>query len=468
MTSRSRWAASARSRHSAARTFGTSFSAISSRGPAAIGRLTGSGALGVLLLDRLTHGGQPAEHHLLGDRAVLLGERLEQGAAMGLPGSEALGLRPLDRGHGRRLRSGASGRRVPPSRRATAALAAAFASGGRPRDGRRSPSGRPSRRAAIAVARRPPRGPPRSPSRRGPSRRGPSRRGPRSSRDRVARVVVTSGSSLPAGAISSRRSGSLRAPLAGTTAVISMPSTKNSASTFRTSPALAPGGSSAVATVPLGALAPAARQVQVPSSRELVSSMSILRGMRERSRGGRRRTRSRCGPSGVNNRTRAPRGAPNDLDRRWVSGAPSRRAARRALLRRAGGLRWRCRRAMVASRTSRRATRVAIHTRCSSAAAPSYGDLLGRCPVHVGQRALDGADHVGHADLRGRASEPVATIGASLAADDRPTAAARRGCSRGTGRGCPGPWRWPRPSSGARAPSEAACAAASSAPARTA
>ena len=42
--------------------------------------------------------------------------------------------------------------------------------------------------------------------------------------------------------------------------------------------------SASPATVPRGSLAPAARHVHDPSSRELVSSMSILRGMRARLR----------------------------------------------------------------------------------------------------------------------------------------------------------------------------------------
>ena len=80
---------------------------------------------------------------------------------------------------------------------------------------------------------------------------------------------MTSGSSVGAPR-SSRRSGSWRAPFDGTTPVISMPSTKNSASTRSTSPTLASPVISEPATVPRGALAPAARHVHVPSSRELV------------------------------------------------------------------------------------------------------------------------------------------------------------------------------------------------------
>ena len=67
--------------------------------------------------------------------------------------------------------------------------------------------------------------------------------------------------------------------LGGVTDVIVMPSTSKSASAATTSPTLASGYSSEDATTPLGWRAPAARQVQVPSSRALVSSTSILRGI---------------------------------------------------------------------------------------------------------------------------------------------------------------------------------------------
>ena len=141
-----------------------------------------------------------------------------------------------------------------------------------PRAVRAVPSRRPS--AAIIASRA-------APSRAGPRpvATRPSRRGRRSSRVRRGQGRGDERLLRGAGPSSSRRSGSWRAPLVGTTPVISMPSTKNSASTFSTSPTLALAGISEAATVPRGALAPAARHVQVPSSRELVSSMSILRGM---------------------------------------------------------------------------------------------------------------------------------------------------------------------------------------------
>ena len=65
----------------------------------------------------------------------------------------------------------------------------------------------------------------------------------------------------------------------GCTAVTKMPSIWISASTRNTSPTATLGGSKALSTEPRGSRAPGARQVQVPSSRRLVSSMSILRGM---------------------------------------------------------------------------------------------------------------------------------------------------------------------------------------------
>ena len=74
------------------------------------------------------------------------------------------------------------------------------------------------------------------------------------------------------------------------------------------------------------------------------------------------------------------------------------------------------------SSTLRRLALVAIQTRSSGLAGPLVVELLGRLAAHVGQRALDGTDHVGDRDLRRRAGEPVAAVGATLAADDaRPT-----------------------------------------------
>src|SRR5581483_2749720 len=71
-------------------------------------RLVALLAGGVLLVDRLAHGGDVARQHLLGDGAVLRGQLLEHGGAMGAPGAEPLGLgllRLLDAWAGRPARS---------------------------------------------------------------------------------------------------------------------------------------------------------------------------------------------------------------------------------------------------------------------------------------------------------------------------------------------------------------------------
>ena len=73
---------------------------------------------------------------------------------------------------------------------------------------------------------------------------------------------------------------------------------------------------------------------------------------------------------------------------------------------------------VVASSTSRSATRVAIHTRWSSAAAPSYTASSGGVPCTSARRPLDGPDDVGDRHLGGRTRQPVAAVGAALAADD--------------------------------------------------
>ena len=115
------------------------------------------------------------------------------------------------------------------------------------------------------------------------SRRGPSpsrsRRRPRPSpRPRDTSWVVTSGSSRPEPMISSS-SGCLRVPFGASTSTMSMPSMRNSASARSTSPTLEPPGSNEPLRSPLGSLAPAARQVQVPSGRSEVSSISSRRDM---------------------------------------------------------------------------------------------------------------------------------------------------------------------------------------------
>ena len=149
------------------------------------------------------------------------------------------------------------------------------------RAGLRGRSGRPSPRPRFSPPRRPP---PSRPSRRPrpprPSRSPP--RPPRPSRSPRPRPrlgtswVVTPPWSRPEPS-SSRRSGSLRSPLAGSTEVISIPSTKNSASTRSSWPTAAPSGSNDAAMTPFGSRAPTARQVQVSSSLTDVSSISIRR-----------------------------------------------------------------------------------------------------------------------------------------------------------------------------------------------
>ena len=111
-----------------------------------------------------------------------------------------------------------------------------------------------------------------------PSLRPPPRRlrSPLPPRPLGASWVVTSGSSRPDPRIS-RVWASLRGALSGSTEVISIPSTMNSASTRSTEPTAAPSGRSEPSMSPLGCLAPAARQVQDPSGRALVSSISRRR-----------------------------------------------------------------------------------------------------------------------------------------------------------------------------------------------
>ncbi len=92
----------------------------------------------------------------------------------------------------------------------------------------------------------------------------------------------------------------------GSTATISRPSSPDSTSARTTSPTATPAGNRPVATVPFGCLAPAARQVKVPSPVRLVSSISIRRGMR--------RSRYRLGAR----RCGAPPLKPAEETRRWT------------------------------------------------------------------------------------------------------------------------------------------------------
>jgi carbonic anhydrase/acetyltransferase-like protein (isoleucine patch superfamily) len=89
---------------------------------------------------------------------------------------------------------------------------------------------------------------------------------------------VTASNGVLLGISSSRPDLSAR-PLGSVTDKIVMPSSSNSASARRIVPVVAPEGNSEPATTPLGSRAPAARQVNEPSGRALVISMSIRRDM---------------------------------------------------------------------------------------------------------------------------------------------------------------------------------------------
>ncbi len=87
-------------------------------------------------------------------------------------------------------------------------------------------------------------------------------------------VVVTGGSSRPEPMISIRSGADFFWETGAVDRTV-IPSMSMSASARRTSPTLAPPGSTAASSVPLGWRAPAARQVHVPSGRALVSSISM-------------------------------------------------------------------------------------------------------------------------------------------------------------------------------------------------
>ena len=120
-----------------------------------------------------------------------------------------------------------------------------------------------------------------------------------------------SGSPAPTSSI---RSGSARGPFGGRTARTEVPSRLVSTSARRTSPVLEPDGSSDPSTTPLGSRAPAARQVHDPSSRALVSSISMRRDTADQGTGytalhrlGRCR---RCGSTSGSTRPARSRGSP--------------------------------------------------------------------------------------------------------------------------------------------------------------
>ena len=207
-------AASALSRHSAVRRAGMSSSARASRGAGEISGLPSALLDSFCFSTAWRTAGMPP-----------LSTCSATGfCSSGRPASTSLRwVRPARRRFGFGLGSGAGrGGRAGRSRRSPAGRSALSRRGARSR----SPVGRPSR------------SPPGRPS------RPPSRRGRRSlSRPPLpfgASWVVTSSSSRFGGPMISRRSGSLRAPLGVSTAVMTIPSIMKSASARTTSPTLAP------------------------------------------------------------------------------------------------------------------------------------------------------------------------------------------------------------------------------------
>jgi len=88
-------------------------------------------------------------------------------------------------------------------------------------------------------------------------------------------LVVTGGSSRPEPTISIRSGSAFFFWVDGCVDRTVIPSMSISASARRTSPTLAPPGSTEPSSMPFGWRAPAARQVHVPSGRALVSSISM-------------------------------------------------------------------------------------------------------------------------------------------------------------------------------------------------
>ena len=158
-------------------------------------------------------------------------------------------------------------------------------SGRSPRSGRwrsprgRAPSGTGRRRLRALASPLGPALPLRAP-RAGRSPLGalrPSRSAPnRSGRPRPANCVVTVATAGRSNNLIWFGS-SLSGGRGGSTEVTAIPSMPNSASARTTSPAFAPPYSSDPSSVPRGLSAPAARHVQVPSGRALVSSISMRR-----------------------------------------------------------------------------------------------------------------------------------------------------------------------------------------------
>jgi hypothetical protein len=211
---------------------------------------------------------------------VLVGRsgRAGRGGRAGPVGDEGLPPPPSDGGRGVRRTAGAPSRTsVSRGWRSRAGRSRVCCSRGFPsRPSAPGPEpGRP--RPPSPRGRAPPAGAPRL------SRRSPSHVSrPRPRRSSLPTSAVVTGWKLPgAGRIISRRSGSRDRALEGTTATIVMPSNSKSASTRNTSPTRPWSATIDPGITPRGWRAPAARQVQLPSSLEEVSSISIRRVIAE-------------------------------------------------------------------------------------------------------------------------------------------------------------------------------------------
>ena len=135
----------------------------------------------------------------------------------------------------------------------------------------------------------------------------------------------------------------------------------------------------------------------------------------------RRPPRLRPGDAGRGRGARAPRGSDHlraaepDDGVQWDSHA-SGRAVISAI---SGGSSPEATSASVSSSsTARMFARSATQTSWSLAAGPAYSTVSGPRAAHVGERALDGADHVRELDLLGRSREPVAAVRPALALDE--------------------------------------------------
>ena len=245
----------------------------------------------VLLLDGVAHGGDAPPQQLFGHGELLGAQLGQRGVAVGRhrsggggaaragpagPGGAPTRSRPARSGRSASVAAlpARSARASRPGRAGALGAAVALACPGRAgrevRSSRRRRVAAGGRRCAAAGAPRPE-----------AARRGRSPR-PSSSRRRPPGTRTTDTPpgplSRPEPMISMRATFSARgSSLGASTEVTTMPSRSNSASARRMSPTLAPSGRRAPSSEPRGWRAPGARQVHVPSSRLLVSSMSILR-----------------------------------------------------------------------------------------------------------------------------------------------------------------------------------------------